>query len=100
MLGRSIMVDGNACEIAGVLPASFEFFETHPSIVLPIRLNRADVRLINFSFLGLARLKPGVTLEQANADVTRILPMAPQKFPPNSGTPSNVFWSALIAPNL
>ena len=35
----------------------------------------------NFSYQALARLKPGVTLEAANTDVGRLLPMTVEKFP-------------------
>jgi hypothetical protein len=52
------------------------------SLVMPLRFDRAEVHLGNFSYQGVARLKPGVTLAQANADVTRMLPIANEKFPP------------------
>jgi putative ABC transport system permease protein len=34
---------------------------------------------------GIARLKPGVTLEQANADIARLIPIANARFPPAPG---------------
>ena len=35
----------------------------------------------NFSYQAVARLKPGITVEQANADVARMLPLIPEAFP-------------------
>ncbi len=56
-----------------------------------MQLDRSKVKLGNFSFLGLARLKPGVTLKQANADIERMLPIAIHSFPaPRGFQPSNL----------
>ena len=100
VLGRRILVDGDAREVIGVLPPSFQFMDRKISLVIPLRFNRAEVRLINFSYQGIARLKPGVTLAQANADVARMIPLAAVKFAPNSGASVKMFESARIAPNL
>jgi putative ABC transport system permease protein len=100
VLGRRIVVDGDAREVIGVLPPSFQFMDRRVSLVLPFRLDRAEVRLGNFSYQGIARLKPGVTLAQANADVARMLPMAAVKFPPPAGYNARMFDEARIGPNL
>ncbi|MBI4473239.1 MAG: ABC transporter permease [Acidobacteria bacterium] len=60
----------------GVMPASFRFLNLDPEIILPQRFNRSQLpRLDNFNYQGIARLKPGVTLAQANADVARMIPV-------------------------
>jgi len=100
VLGRRILVDGNACEVIGVLPPSFRFKDRKISLILPLRFNRSETRLGNFSFQGLARLKPGVTLEQANTDIGRMLPMASEKFPPPGGYSKKMFDDARIGPAL
>lgn len=100
VLGKRILVDGNAHEVIGVLPASFEFLDEKVSLVVPRRLRREDVRLIRFSEDGIARLKPAVTLEQANADLARCLPLAAEKFPLNTGFAANAFADARISPRL
>ena len=82
VLGRRIMVDGNAREVIGVLPPSFQFMDRKFSLLMPLRFNRAEVRLGNFSYQGVARLKPGVTLAQANADVGAHAADGAGKFPP------------------
>jgi predicted permease len=52
----------------------------------------------NFSYQALARLRPGVTLEQANADVARMLPLAVERYP--GGITMDIMESARFAPNL
>ncbi len=99
-VGRRILLDGNAATVIGVLPRSFQFLDRSISLVAPLRLNRATTRLIGFCCRGVARLKPGVSLAQANADITRMLPMAAAKFPMNPGLPSDTFTSARIAARL
>ncbi len=100
VLGRPIQMDGNAYEVIGVLPASFEFMDRKVSLLAPLRFNRAEVRLISFCCQGVARLKPGVTLAQADSDVARMLPMAPEKFAMNPGFARNAFTDARVAPRL
>ncbi|MEO8368910.1 MAG: ABC transporter permease [Candidatus Solibacter sp.] len=100
VLGQRIVLDGNPHEIIGVLPAGFEFLDEKVSLVVPKRLRREEVILIQFSEDGIARLKPGVTLEQANADVARCLPLAALKFPLNRGFAARAFADARIAPRL
>lgn len=85
VLGKRLMVDGAAQEVIGVLPASFTFMDYQMSLVAPLQLDRSRERLVHFSYQGIARLKPGVTLAQANADVARMIAMAPAKFAPNAG---------------
>ncbi|MBN9659333.1 MAG: ABC transporter permease [Acidobacteria bacterium] len=100
VLGRRIVLDGNAYEVIGVLPASFQFLDRKVSLLAPLRFRRAEVRLISFCCQGIARLKPGVPLEQANADVVRMLPMAPQKFAVNPGFSPNAFAESRFGPRL
>jgi putative ABC transport system permease protein len=100
ILGRRILIDGTANEVIGVLPRSFQFMDQDISLLMPLKFDRAEVRLANFGFQGVARLKPGVTIEQANADISRMVPMAPAKFPPNQGLSPKAFEAARISPNL
>jgi predicted permease len=48
--------------------------------VLPLPLDVSAPRGISFGFQALARLKPAVTLEQANADVGRLISLLPPMF--------------------
>jgi predicted permease len=100
VVGRNMILDGQPSQVIGVLPASFQFMDRKVSMVLPLRFDRAEVYLGNFSYQGVARLKPGVTLAQATSDVARMLPMASQMFPPPGGYSVKMFEEARIGPNL
>ena len=100
-IGRSLTIDGTAREIIGVLPARFQFLdETETSLYIPMQLDRSEVRLGNFNFEAFGRLKPGVTLEQASADVARMVAISLRAFPAPEGFSVRVFESAQIQPNL
>jgi predicted permease len=99
-LGRRLLVDGRAREIIGVLPASFRFGDQKPAVVLPLRLDRSAVRLGQFSYTAVARLEPAVTIDQAAADVARLIPVSLSRFPPFPGMSLRMFEEAKIAPVL
>jgi putative ABC transport system permease protein len=99
-IGRHMAVDGEDREIIGVLPASFRFMNPQLALVMPLQFNRNKVFLGNFSYQGIARLKPGVTLAQANADVARMIPIWLKTFPPPPGFSAKLFEDAHIAPNV
>jgi putative ABC transport system permease protein len=80
VVGQSLTIDGTPGEVIGVLPPSFAFLRTRPEIVLPLPLDANAPRGISFGFQALARLKPGVTLAQANADVARMISLLPPVF--------------------
>jgi predicted permease len=58
------------------------------------------MHLGNYSFQGLARLKPGVTMDQAAADLDRLVPVAFNSFPPPDGFSKSLFESAHITSSL
>ena len=100
VIGRQIRVDGQLTEIIGVMPRSFRFLEQKPDLILPFQFNRAKTTLGNFSFQGIARLKPGVTLALANADVARMIPIVNTKFAPPPGFSAKMFEDARILPKV
>jgi putative ABC transport system permease protein len=100
VIGRRIMVNGKPREIIGVLPDSFRFFDQKPSLILPMRLDREKVHLGQFSYTAVARMKPGVRLDQVTADATRLIPVGLRKFPPLPGFSLKMFEDAKLQPNV
>ncbi|MGD0362830.1 MAG: ABC transporter permease [Bryobacteraceae bacterium] len=98
VIGRRIVADGDATEIIGILPPNFRFLNAHAALIEPMQLDRGKVFVGNFSYRAVARLKPGVTLAQANADVARMLPMMLDKFPPAPGISLKMFQEARFGP--
>src|SRR5439155_20083302 len=98
VVGRTLVVEGRSREIIGVLPASFRFMNFNPQLVLPFRIDRREVFVGNFSFQGLARLKPGTTIAQANADIARLLPTVTSRFPLPPGFTKQMFEEVKFGP--
>jgi predicted permease len=99
-VGRTVMLDSRPREIIGVLPESFRFLDRRVSMVAPFRFDRSKVFLGNFSFAGMARLKPGTTLEQAQADAARMIPISLTRFPPFPGGNVKMFEQARLTPHI
>jgi predicted permease len=101
VIGRSITVDGKPREIIGVLPRGFHFLDQpDAALILPFQWDRNTIKLGNFSQRALARLKPGVSMEQASADMARLLPIVLRSFPVPEGFSATLFEKARISPNL
>ena len=100
VVGKTVMVDSRPREIIGVLPDSFRFLDRRVSLVAPFRIDRSKVFLGQFSFNAIARLKPGTTLDQANADVARLIPISLTRFPPFPGGNLKMFEEARITPHV
>jgi predicted permease len=101
VIGTSINVDGRTRQIIGVLPRDFHFLDNpDAAIVMPFQWDRSKIKLGNFSQRALARLKPGVTMQQASADMARLLPITFRSFPAPEGFSAAIFEKARIAPNL
>jgi putative ABC transport system permease protein len=98
VIGRRIVVDGVAREVIGVMPAGFRFLDRDAAFLLPLRFDRAQEFLGNFDYPGIARLKPGVTIGQASADVARMIPIALHSFPPQPGLTVKEFEDVRLAP--
>jgi len=101
VIGSSITMDGKARQIVGVLPRNFHFLDFNDTaLVIPLQWDRSKIKLGNFSYRGLARLKPGVTMQQASADLARLIPITLRSFPAPEGFSISLFEKAQFAPSL
>jgi predicted permease len=101
VVGRSMTLDGKPHQIIGVMPRNFHFLDwDEPAMFLPIQLDRSKMTLGQFSYEGIARLKPGVTLKAANADVARMIPIVWQSFPPPPGFSTDLYHKARFGPEV
>jgi predicted permease len=100
-IGQTLDVDGKPRQIIGILPRGFHFLDRDDdALFLPMQWDRGKTKLGNFSYRALARLKPGVTMEQASADMARLLPIAMRSFPAPEGFSAAIFEKADIRPSL
>lgn len=100
VLGRSVTIDGRPTEVIGVLPPDFKFMESRAAVLVPLQFDRAATTIQNFSFTGIARLKPGITLEQASRDVGRMIGMVPEKFATFAGLGRTWYRDARMGPEV
>jgi putative ABC transport system permease protein len=99
-VGRMLMIDSRPREIIGVLPDTFRFLDRSVSLVVPYRFDRSKVILGQFSYSAMARLKPGTTIDQASADVARLIPISLGRFPPFPGGSVKMFEEARLSPSV
>jgi predicted permease len=97
-IGQTVTINGQGRQIVGVLPERFRFLRGNPTIVVPYRFNRSELHFAGFNYRGVARLKPGVTIEQANADVARLIPTLLDRFPMPPGFTRKMFDDIRMAP--
>jgi predicted permease len=100
-VGETIRVDGKSREIIGIMPKEFRFLDwVQPALFLPLVLDRNKTTLGQFSYEGLARLRPGVTLQAANEDVGRMWPIVLRSFPAPPGFHLDLFVKARLLANV
>jgi putative ABC transport system permease protein len=77
ILGRRVLIDGDPCAVVGVMPPGFAFpdaAEAWLPAAMTLRRNNAFLRV-------LARLKPGVSQDQAQSTFTTIASRLATEFP-------------------
>lgn len=101
VIGQSIKVDGKPRQIIGVMPKEFRFLDwEQPDLFLPYHFDRNKTTLGQFSYTGIARLRPGVSIEAADADIARLLPVVFSSFPAPPGFSMDLFHQSRIAPKI
>ncbi len=101
VIGSSITAGGVRREIIGVLPQTFHFLDQKDaSLILPMQWDRATTTLGSFDGNAIARLKPGVSVQQATADLERLLPVVARSFPLPAGLSADFFQSLHYTPTL
>ena len=86
IVGRTLLGDpgGNAfndslasnarpMKVIGVMPRGFQVVTVEPEVLVPLWFDRSTLTLVFFQYQMIARLKPGVTLAQADADLGRLV---------------------------
>ena len=99
-VGRSIVIDGQTREIVGVMPRGFRVVDQDFDVLAPFAFDRGQLKLAPFFCQGIGRLKPGVTAKEADADLSRMLPIWMDSFSNGPGTNPHFYERWKITPNL
>ena len=94
IIGRTIRLNREPYTVIGVMPASFRLLGFTPQVWTPLVVSAADQTAAarkDRSLFLFARLQPGVSIQQARADLTTLARRAEQSFPETEKG-----WSAAV----
>jgi predicted permease len=92
VVGRAMTLNTRSAEIIGVMPAQFRIAGTEADLLMgPMVFDQLNLSSNLFSYFGVARLKPGVTVADANADLARLIPIWQESWPQPGGADAHVY---------
>lgn len=100
VVGRAVSVNSQPRVIAGVMPRGFKILNYDFDLLVPLAFDPVKEPLAGFAYRGIARLRPGVTLAQANADVAALLNVWMDSWSNGPGTDPHWYLRWKIAPAL
>ncbi len=98
VIGRRMVADGVSREIVGVMPRGFGYPSPTVQLWIPIALDPPHAQAGSFNYLGVGRLRAGVTLAAAQSDLASVLPRLLDEFP--SGIPPAMWKQAHVEPRV
>jgi predicted permease len=99
VIGRTLQVDAQPREIVGVMPRGFRMVDQDFDLLIPMAVDRLHQKLAPFGYDGIARLKPGVSMAQADADIARLIPVWMDSWSNGPGTNPHYYKIWRITPN-
>jgi putative ABC transport system permease protein len=83
LVGQTIKIDGDDFAVVGVMPPEFhwQFWSGQRQLWVPVGYTEGDKGRDSNSFIAFARLKPGVTVAQAQAEMEGIGTRLAQAYP-------------------
>jgi predicted permease len=92
VLGRTILLNDEPHVVVGVMPRSFYFPRRNTQLWTPLRLNRNDVNYNrrNYYLYGIARLKDGVSVDDARNQLRLVASQLERQYPENARSGATV----------
>lgn len=82
ILGKEILLNYEKHTVIGVMPAGFQFLQSYIGLWVPAAFSQQELASRGNHYLNVvARLKPGVTAEQAQADIASITARIAKSYP-------------------
>jgi putative ABC transport system permease protein len=88
ILGRAVTLNGEPTIVVGVMPEGFSFPSRQTELWMPLALDQAKASRGGHFLSVVGRLKPGVTIDQADADVKTISERLAVQYPQQSANES------------
>jgi putative ABC transport system permease protein len=90
-LGSGMRLDGETYRIVGVLPPYFAIgFLARPDILIPVSLNAVESDRSDHSFLGLARLRDGISIDAAREEMAAVAESVAREHLEDAGWAANL----------
>lgn len=99
VIGRALQVDSQPRTIVGVMPRNFRIADYDFDLLIPLALDPVHEKLAPFGYDGMARLQPGVSIAQADADIARLIPVWMDSWSNGPGTNPHYYRIWRITPN-
>jgi predicted permease len=80
------------------MPRGFRLVNTDTDLIVPLAFDRGKLILAGFGYQGIARLRPGVTIAEADADLARMIPIWMESWSNGPGTDPKVYQTWRITP--
>jgi predicted permease len=100
VVGRTMSVDSEPRVIAGVMPRGFKVVSYDFDLLVPLAFDPVKQPLAGFAYHGIARLRPGVTISQADADAARLLNVWMDSWSNGPGSDPHFYLTWKITPAL
>ena len=100
VIGRNIEIDSQPRVIVGVMPRGFRVVNHDFDVLVPLALDPHKQILAGFDYHGIARLREGVPIALANADVARLLNVWMDSWTNGRGSDPHFYLTWKIVPGL
>jgi putative ABC transport system permease protein len=103
IVGRTLTLSGKPCTVVGVMPAHSPFDRSYAQLWMPLAFEPRDMTRDYHWMLSFARLKPGVTLEKAQAAMDAIGARIAAAYPESNqgwGVTVERFEDRIVGPQL
>jgi len=95
LVGQQLLLDGNQFTVVGIAPPGFSYPDEEVQMFSPLVVDPEQARRDRRWMTTIARLKPGVSVEQSRAEVTALAKGLESQFPK-----TNEGWGAEVRPLL
>ena len=98
IIGRSIRLNGRDTEVIGVMRPDFQYPTREFELWTPLYYPPAELKYrMDFSYIGAGRLRPGVTVEQARAQMDVLAASLAREYPATN-TDVGVYVEPMLGP--
>lgn len=98
IVGRSVELNRMPKQVVGILPPGFGFPQPETQIWYATELDHAATRLGDLYLSGIGRLKPGVSPEEAEADLDRLIPSLADRYADATAMLQDAQLRAIVKP--